>query len=137
MVTVIIIGFFPCVLSEKLETTFCSQYISTQDEDDRKSAKKFPPRRPRRGTRRFGALRLSAASYQMRTLSSPPLTTSLPPHTQSAFLTHIPFVVLPNVPQIAVTFQMPSNDPSVRKPFIPYYICLELVLLSSVFWVML
>ena len=73
----------------------------------------------------------------MRTLSSPPNNLPASPHTQSAFLTHLLFVALSDVPEIAVTFPMPSNDPLVRKPFIPYYICLELVLLSSVFWVML
>ena len=136
MVTVMIVRFFSVRTFRQIGKYFVHNIFHQRTRTTERVQKSFLQDDRRKGTCRFGALRLSAASYQMRTLSSPP-NNLLPRHTQSAFLTHLAFVVLSNVPNIAVTFQMPSNDPSVRKPFIPYYICLELVLLSSVFWVML
>ena len=72
------------------EQLFLAQNIFLKgSKEDRRSAKKFPPRRPRReeqGHEGSGPCAWVRPSYQMRTLSyppSPPLTTSLLRHTHS------------------------------------------------------
>ena len=125
------------------EQLFAPKYISQRLKRGQKECEKVSSKtteKRRTGTRRFGALRLSAAqlSDAHSLIPLPPLTTSLLRHTHTV---HVPPAPRHPPQQPSRAGRRLRNAPQrclgPQVLYSPNYICLELVLLSSVFWVML